>query len=132
VSEADGRLTGTGTFTCGDREPMEKQILALDSLSKLTRQFCDKPDFEHLVDILLMTLCGQFSVADSFALLRKPNSQTINQSFFATGRFKSEVLLTSIHLAPDESGWVRAIGSTAAAYIGASGVWSEGRLSALS
>ena len=104
MSEADGRWPSAGPFTCDDRQPMEKQILALDSLSKLTRQFCDKPDFEHLVDILLMTLCGQFSVADSFALLRKPNSQTVNQSFFATGRFKNEVLLTSIHLAPDEWG----------------------------
>jgi signal transduction histidine kinase len=94
--------TQVGALVFESRQPMEKRILALDALSKLTRQFCYTRDFEHLIDILLMTLCGQFSVADSFALLRKPSSQAINQSFFATGRFKKEVLLTSLQLATDQ------------------------------
>jgi signal transduction histidine kinase len=81
------------------RRPVDKQILALDALSKLTRQFCDKPDFERLIDVLMMTLCGQFSVADVFALLKKPSSYSLNQSFFATGRFKRDVMLASLQVA---------------------------------
>lgn len=82
--------------------PLERQTLALDALSKLTRQFCDKPDFEELISVLLMTICGQFSVADSFALLRKPRSHALSQSFFATGRFRNNVLLPSLQLTPND------------------------------
>ena len=78
---------------------VDKQVLALDALSKLTRQFCDKPDFERFIDVLMMTLCGQFSVADVFALLKKPSSHSLNQSFFATGRFKKDVMLASLQVA---------------------------------
>lgn len=102
MSENAGQSTSTDTLICAGRQPMERRILALDALSKLTRQFCDKPDFERLIDILLMTLCGQFSVTDSFALLRKPSSQVVRESFFATGRFKGEALLSSLQLVVDE------------------------------
>lgn len=96
------RLTCKPDVGPATRVPMEKQILALDALSKLTRQFCDKPDFERLIDVLMMTLCGQFSVADSFALLRKPSSQSLNQSFFATGRFTKNVILATLQITPDD------------------------------
>jgi two-component system NtrC family sensor kinase len=82
--------------------PLERQTLALDALSKLTRQFCDKPDFEQLIDILLMTLCGQFSAADSFALLRRPGWQAWNNSLFATGTFRSDTALGSLALGPED------------------------------
>ena len=78
------------------RTPVDKQILALDALSKLTREFCDTPDFERLIDVLMLTLCGQFAVADVFALLRRPSLQSLNQSFFATGRYKRDVMLASL------------------------------------
>jgi len=69
---------------------MDKQTLALDALSNLTGRFCEKPDFAELIDFLLMTLCGQFAVANAFALLLKPGSQGLNQTYFATGEFKEQ------------------------------------------
>jgi signal transduction histidine kinase len=82
--------------------PLERQILALDALSKLTRQFCDKPDFEQLIGLLLMTMCGQFSVADSFAMLRKPGWRAWSNSFFATGKLTGDTQLGSLMLTPDD------------------------------
>ncbi len=79
-----------------DSACMDKQTLALDALSNLTGRFCEKPDFEELIDLLLMTLCGQFSVADAFALLLKPRSRSLNKTFFATGGFKGNAGLESL------------------------------------
>ncbi|MFH1314569.1 MAG: ATP-binding protein [Candidatus Eisenbacteria bacterium] len=90
-------VASPGSDSCGER-----QILALDALSKLTRQFCDKPDFEQLISLILMTMCGQFSVADSFALLRKPGWQIWNNSFFATGKLTGNIRLGSLVLTPDD------------------------------
>jgi two-component system NtrC family sensor kinase len=88
-------------------EPLERQILALDALSKLTRQFSEHPSFEDLLEILLMTLCGQFSIADSFAMLKKPNAQSISRSYFATGKFRRLVLLSTV--AVEERDWESAL-----------------------
>ena len=79
-----------------DSTCMDKQTLALDALSNLTGRFCEKPDFAELMDLLLMTLCGQFSVGHAFALLFKPGSQSFNETFFATGRFKGNAGLRSL------------------------------------
>jgi signal transduction histidine kinase len=80
-----------------DRLSLERQILALNALSKLTKQFSQKPDFRQLIEVLLMTLCGQFSVADSFAILQNPDSYGMRQ-FSATGKFKNSFLLASLHI----------------------------------
>ncbi len=72
------------------REPLERRLLALDALSKLARQFSEKPDFKHLMSVLLMTLCGQFSVGDTVAILKRPRSGAGGQTFFATGRFRKQ------------------------------------------
>jgi signal transduction histidine kinase len=96
------QLVFSSSLAVAGREALGRQILALDSLSKLTKQFSERPDFEHLVEILLMTLCGQFSTSDSFALLNKPGAQNLNQLFFATGRFKNDVLLTSLQVGTDD------------------------------
>jgi len=80
----------------GDSACIDKQTLALDALSTLTGRFCEKPDFEELIDLLLMTLCGQFSVAHTFALLLKPSSQSLNKTFFATGGFTANAGLESL------------------------------------
>jgi signal transduction histidine kinase len=81
--------------------PWERQILALDALSKLTKRFSSHPDFQQLIEVLLMTLSGQFSVANSFAILRKPSFSTLKSSFFATGKFKTNLLLASLKITPD-------------------------------
>jgi signal transduction histidine kinase len=79
-----------------DSACVDKQTLALDALSNLTGRFCEKPDFEELIGLLLMTLCGQFSVASAFALLFKPSSQSLNETFFATGDFMGSAGLKSL------------------------------------
>ncbi len=81
--------------------PWERQILALDALSKLTRRFSSHPDFQQLIDVLLMTLSGQFSVANSFVILRKPSFYTLKSSFFATGKLKTNLMLASLKMTPD-------------------------------
>ena len=107
MSEPMGRVTYPRISLGDAREPLERQILALDALSKLTKRFCEHPDFEQLIDVLLMTLCGQFSVADSFALLKRPSAQSLNKSFFATGRFRKDILIASLQVEPE--GWERAL-----------------------
>ncbi len=102
-----GRTTYPRVCACDVKEPMERHVLAFDALSKLTRQFCEHPDFEQLMDILLMTLCGQFSVADSFALLKKPSAQSLNKSFFATGKFRKDMMIPSLRVERED--WERAL-----------------------
>jgi nitrogen-specific signal transduction histidine kinase len=108
VSETAGRAKHGGVCAGGEREPLERQLLAFDALSKLTRQFCQHPDFEQLMDVLLMTLCGQFSIADCFALLKKPSAQSLNKSFFATGRFRRDIMIPSLQVEPEDWGQVLA------------------------
>ncbi|MBD3401518.1 GHKL domain-containing protein [candidate division GN15 bacterium] len=68
---------------------VDKQILALDALAKMTRQFATRPDFAHLVEVLLLTISGQFSVTSAFVLLRNPRSNQPERSFYGgAGRFK--------------------------------------------
>ena len=100
MNEARSGTACPGVRSVSVPERLERQILAFDALSKLTKQFCDHPDFEQLMDILLMTLCGQFSIADSFALLKRPNAQSLNKSFFATGRFRKDIVIPSLQLEP--------------------------------
>jgi signal transduction histidine kinase len=107
MTETAGRTTYPGASPGDAREPLERQILAFDALSKLTKQFCEHPDFEQLMDVLLMTLCGQFSIADSFALLKKPSAQSLNKSFFATGKFRKDIMIPSLQVERED--WGRAL-----------------------
>lgn len=83
-------------------QPMgEKPLLALDALSKLNRQFADHPEFPNLINTLLLTLSGQFSVASAFALLRKPGSADQVGFLTATGSFRSRGELETLILSPE-------------------------------
>ena len=88
----------------------ERQTLALDALAKLTRQFSARPDFDHLVNLILMTLCGQFTVANSFAVLKRPRAQGSECAFYATGRFKANTALRSLATGIDRWNWQRTDG----------------------
>lgn len=90
-----------GPETDNKQFSLERQFLALDALSRLTRQFSEKPDFQKLIEILLLTLSGQFSVADLFALLHMPGSPSLKQSFFGVGVFKTNPSLALLELTPD-------------------------------
>ena len=82
------------------RFAVEKPILALDALAKLTRQFAKKPDFGKLLEMVMLTLTGQFSVTNSFVIVRDPGDEGKGMKYLATGRFKTNERLSS--LANDE------------------------------
>lgn len=79
----------------------EKALLALDALSKLNRQFADNPEFPNLINTLLLTLSGQFSVSNAFALLLRPGSPEQRGFLTATGSLRGRTELESIGLTPE-------------------------------
>jgi signal transduction histidine kinase/CheY-like chemotaxis protein len=91
------RLSQSGPLEI-HRQSAEKPILALDALAKLTRQFANKPNLQQLAHTILLTLSGQFSLSDSFSLLRKPDAPDQKAIFRATGKFNTSKLLQSLIL----------------------------------
>ena len=43
-----------------------KEALALSAMSQLAEQFASRPDFNRLVELMLLTISGQFAVTDAF------------------------------------------------------------------
>ncbi|MCK4815539.1 GAF domain-containing protein, partial [bacterium] len=78
----------------------EKFLMILEELSKLTRQFANKPDLQQLAHMILFTLSGQFTLSDSFSLLRKPGAPDQKAISMATGKFSTSKLLQSLTLTP--------------------------------
>ena len=74
----------------GDYLAIDKRSLALDALSKLTCQFAKRPDCRELIDVLILTISGQFAVPHAFAAVRNPSSRTVPSIFVGTGRFQSK------------------------------------------
>ena len=81
-------LQNNGKSDSGAHSISEKQLLALDAMSKLANQFSNKPDFDKLISTLLLTLSGQFTVSDLFTILYKPGSHEGKSAYFASGKFK--------------------------------------------
>jgi len=67
---------------------VDKHIIALDSLSKLTRQFADNPDFNELLEIILYTFSGQFAVGSCFITIRDPQSRIRRSIYKGMGKYK--------------------------------------------
>jgi signal transduction histidine kinase len=84
-----------------DQLTIDKQILALDALSKLAKQFSNKPDFDQLNELLILTVSGQFAVPNAFAMIRQPGSQSPIPLFFAAGKYRNDRLLLSQELSAD-------------------------------
>ena len=74
----------------------QKQSLALDALSKLAQQFADKPQFNRLIEVLVLTLSGQFSSPNVFASVQRPGTRKSERLYFGTGRFKNHPMLASL------------------------------------
>jgi signal transduction histidine kinase len=87
-------------------QPVEKRMLALDALSKLARQFSQTPEFETLMDVLLMTLCGQFSVGDALALLRRSRPPAQGPGYFGTGRLRDSSELGEMEISTETCSWL--------------------------
>lgn len=84
----------------GARLPAGKQWMALNALSDLNSQIAEHPDFYSLLNLLLLTLCGQYTVANAFAVIRNPRTTEEPPILFATGQFeKSRGLASSDFLA---------------------------------
>lgn len=81
-----------------DHWSVDRQILALDALSKLAKQFSNKPDLEQLNEIMILTVSGLFSTPNACALIRQPGSKSPVPLFYATGRFRHDQLLLSQEL----------------------------------
>ena len=102
MSQEPNNLTSTGGLRLPTEELIaHRQFLALDSLLKLTSQFADKPDFHNLVQTMLLTLAGQFSVSNSMALMRNPSEADGKSFFTATGKFATNQLLQTLILTPE-------------------------------
>ncbi len=83
-------------------KPMhDRNVLALDALSKLARQFSNRPDLDSLMDLLLLTLSGQFAVTSAFSILLDPRTERQSQLYFAIGKFKQNDLLSTLVLPRD-------------------------------
>jgi len=78
-----------------------KSMLALDALSKMANRFSRHPDFHALMEVLLLTLSGQFSVASAFAILFQPGTLTTRKFYFGTGKFKTDPRLQALELSWD-------------------------------
>lgn len=94
-------LQNNGKFDSGVHSISEKQLLALDAMSKLANQFSNKPDFDKLISTLLLTLSGQFTVSDLFTLLKKPGFHDDKSAYIASGRFKGNKFLKSLKLSQE-------------------------------
>jgi len=97
------RLLDTGKMSLSVQQTSNKQVLALDALSKLAKQFSNRPDFARIIDVLLLTMSGQFSVGSAFALFQQPGVHIKEHFFFASGRFKTNELLPSLELSRDHN-----------------------------
>lgn len=98
----DDNLIETQQIVLSGRRSFDKQMLGLDALSKLARQFSNKPEFYQLIEVLLLTLSGQFSVADAFAFLHKPGLKEAKHGFFGTGKFRNDPSMLSLELNEDQ------------------------------
>ncbi len=89
--------SGTG-LSDSERRAEERQMMALDTLSKLAKQFSNRPEFGQLNELLVLTLSGQFSVPNACALIRQPGTQSQVALLYATGKFRNDKLLLSQEL----------------------------------
>jgi nitrogen-specific signal transduction histidine kinase len=76
----------------------QRQILAFNTLSKLAQQFSNRPDFGQVNELLVLTLSGQFSAPNVFAMIKQPGTLSLAPLLYATGKFRGDRLLLSQEL----------------------------------
>ncbi len=76
-----------------DEVSFQRNLMALDALSKLARQFSNQPHLEHLSSLLLLTLAGQFSISSAFALFCDPGLSDSGQAYMGFGKLKNSTVL---------------------------------------
>jgi len=88
--------TGKISTGLGKQLSTGKQLLALDALSRLARQFASKPDFCNLMSLLNLTISGQFSVSSTFITLYDLEKGSGDPIFSNSGKFKNNTELSSV------------------------------------
>ncbi len=83
----------------------DKHELALDSLSKLTRQFANNPDFDELLEIILYTFSGQFAVGSCFITIRDPQSRVGAPVYKGLGKYKDKKCFELLGSPENDSGF---------------------------
>ncbi len=84
--ETDSRRNAAGAT---EGPSTEWQVLALDTLSRLTRQFAMQPDCTKLIDLLLLSVTGQLSTAGACALFLSSSADEESVVFRGTGLLHS-------------------------------------------
>lgn len=84
-----------------DQWDIERQALALDALSKLTTRFSKGIDFAELIQVMLWTLSGQFSIANSFAIVKRPGSPTGEFLYLGTGKLTNSAAMQQFEISSE-------------------------------
>ena len=74
----------------------QKRLMALDALSYLTDEFARHSDVNRLLEIVILTLSGQFTVTSAFVILQSPDTEDTKPLSRATGKFVGSALLDLI------------------------------------
>jgi signal transduction histidine kinase len=84
------------SLSATDQVAFERQTLAFQALSKLSRQFASKPDFGELMDLVLLTVSGQFSAPSAFAVLYSSQATATEARYYGCGRFRNHSTLIQL------------------------------------
>jgi len=79
-----------------DQPSLEKQVLALNVLSKLTKHFAANPDFKSLINVIMLSLSGQFSTPNSFISLWDPTTNFNKVIYFGTGKLRKNAKINRV------------------------------------
>jgi signal transduction histidine kinase len=84
------------SLSATDQAAFERQTLALQALSKLSKQFACKPDFGELMDLVLLTVAGQFSAPSAFAVVYSSQATATKARYYGCGRFRNHSTLIQL------------------------------------
>ena len=80
---------------------IDKNILALDALSKLAKQFSENNDHETMLNNLLYTISGQFTVNNVFVIINQSSNFETKHFYQGIGKYKNNKILSSMHLSDE-------------------------------
>ncbi len=88
MSQITDSVRNESAATVRRRASVDIEAMALNALAELTEQFSKKPDYRCLLDQLVLTVSGQFSVADVIAVVRNPEAGASPPICSGTGHFQ--------------------------------------------
>ena len=79
----------------------DRHVLALDALSNLVNKFSRKFDFNQLLDTILLTISGQLTSSNIFAVFYKADGQFDSTVIRGIGKYRNNDSVDSIELTDD-------------------------------